>query len=258
MNSTLERILYPIRNVTAAARLRGQSLEHTMIHKAANLVAAEKIEGDYLEFGVYSGGSFIQSYHAIRKVFSRRQKRHGPERSEKDKMEIERLWQAMRFFAFDSFQGLPEPDGIDRQSRDFVKGKYRSTEGAFRRNLSLAGISLSKVVTVTGSFKNTCTEETIRKYEMNHAAIIHVDCDLYASARLALEFVTPLLTDGTIIIFDDWFCFRGNPNFGEQKAFNEWLVTLPDWSFAQYQKEGPWGNSFIANKRNPAELQATQ
>lgn len=251
MNSTLEHILYPIRKFTAAARLRGQSLEHTMIQKAANLVAAEKVEGDYLEFGVYSGGSFIQSYHAIRKVFGRHQKRHGPERSEKDKLEIERLWETMRFFAFDSFQGLPEPDGIDRQSRDFAKGKYRSTEDTFRGNLSLAGVSLSKVVTVTGSFKDTCTEETIRKYEMKHAAIIHVDCDLYASAKIALEFVTPLLTDGTIIIFDDWYCFRGNPNLGEQKAFNEWLVTLPDWSFAQYQKEGPWGNSFIANKRNP-------
>lgn len=78
-------------------------------------------------------------------------------------------------------------------------------------------------------------------------SIIHVDCDLYSSAKTVLEFVKPLLVDGTIIIFDDWYCFRGNPNLGEQRAFNEWRATMPDWSFTQYQKEGPWRNSFIAH-----------
>jgi O-methyltransferase len=73
---------------------------------------------------------------------------------------------------------------------------------------------------------------------MKKAAIIHVDCDLYASAKIALEFVKPLLVDGTVIIFDDWYCFRGKSEFGEQCAFNEWITTLPDWSFTEYQKEG--------------------
>jgi hypothetical protein len=31
-----------------------------------------------------------------------------------------------------------------------------------------------------------------------------VDCDLYESARRVLEFVEPLLADGSILLFDDW------------------------------------------------------
>ena len=66
----------------------------------------------------------------------------------------------------------------------------------------------------------------------------------------ALRFVGPLLTDGTVIVFDDWYCYRGNPGLGEQKAFNEWKTTMPEWVFSEYQKEGPWKTSFIASRRD--------
>jgi hypothetical protein len=253
MKKILRRILHPARRLAAATRFISPSappLENTIIYKAANIIAAEKVEGDYLEFGVYSGGSFIYAYHVIKNVFEPHQRPHFAERTDEDAVEITRIWEKMRFFAFDSFQGLPEPDGVDSESRDFAKGKYACTENTFRENLTKAGVALSKVVSVSGMFDETCTAETIRKYGMKKAAIIHVDCDLYASAKTALEFVKPLLTDGTIIIFDDWYCFRGNPNLGEQRAFNEWIATMPDWSFTEYQKEGPWSNSFIASKRN--------
>ena len=214
MKEILKHMLYSVRKVGAASFTSADSpnVEHSMIFKAANLIAAEKVDGDYVEFGVYSGGSFINSYNVIEGVFGPNQKPNGPERSLEDKLEIKGMWDRMRFFAFDSFQGLPEPKGIDRESADFVKGKYACTEDTFRKNLHRACVSLSKVVPIIGLFEKTCTEETIGKYEMKKAAIIHVDCDLYASARIALEFVKPLLTDGTIIIFDDWYCFRGNPN----------------------------------------------
>lgn len=84
---------------------------------------------------------------------------------------------------------------------------------------------------------------------MTKAAIVNIDCDLYESARVVLRFIESLLTEGTVLIFDDWYTFRGNPNLGEQRAFREWTATLTDWIFTEYQKEGPWRNSFIANRR---------
>jgi O-methyltransferase len=120
--------------------------EHTMVYKAASIIGAEKVAGDYLEFGVYSGGSFIQAYHVIRRVFSPRQKPNGPERSQKDRKGIKELWETMRFFAFDSFQGLPQHNGIDKQSRDFVEGKYKCSEQTFRKNLVRNGVPLQKVI----------------------------------------------------------------------------------------------------------------
>ena len=220
-------------------------LEHTIIYKAANILASEKVEGDYLEFGVFTGRSFIDAYSVMKDVFGPDQKLHG--RTKEVQREISRIWDNMRFFAFDSFQGLPELEGVDKESRDFTEGKFKATENAFRKNLAKEGVPSDKVVVVPGLFDDTCTQETIMKHGMKKASIIHVDCDLYHSTTTVLEFVKPLLVDGTIIIFDDWYCFRGNPNLGEQRAFNEWRATMPDWSFTEYQKEGPWRNSFIAH-----------
>ena len=171
-------------------------------------------------------------------------------RSQKDVSEIGRIWQDMRFFAFDSFQGLPESQGIDKQGHDFCEGKYSCSEADFRAKLVDRGVPLDKVVIVPGWFSDTCIDETIRNHAIKKAAVVHLDCDLYESTKQALNFITPLLTDGTILIFDDWYCFRGNPELGEQKAFTEWSLSLPDWIFSEYQKEGPWSTSFIANQRN--------
>ena len=55
MKQTLERTLCSVRRLATTSRFPGApSAEHTMVYKAANLIAAEKVEGDYLEFGVYS------------------------------------------------------------------------------------------------------------------------------------------------------------------------------------------------------------
>lgn len=223
------------------------SLEQGILFKTANLIAAEKVEGDYIEFGVFSGGSFIEAYRTLKHAFGPYQKIHG-ERTNHDIKELKRIWQNMRFFAFDSFQGLPVLNGIDKEARDFAKGKYTCSEEVFCKNLSKAKVPLDKVVRVVGLFEETCNGKTIEKYNIKKASVIHIDCDLYSSTKIALEFIRPLLTDGTIIIFDDWFCFRGNPNLGEQKAFNEWKVTVSDWIFSEYQRAGPWTNSFIVNR----------
>ena len=247
MKQIIKRILHPVREL--AAKFVNINYSNTIIYKGANLIAAEKVDGDYLEFGVFAGSSFIRSHQIIKDVFRQHQRLHEG-RTEEDAMAIRRNWESMRFFAFDSFQGLPKLEGIDKQTSDFARGKYTYAERNFRNNLIKADVALDKVIIVPGWFNETCTEETINKYAMKKASIIHVDCDLYTSAKTVLEFIEPLLTDGTVIIFDDWYTFRGNPNLGEQRAFNEWKATMTDWIFSEYQKEGPARNSFIASKRN--------
>jgi hypothetical protein len=72
-----------------------------------------------------------------------------------------------------------------------------------------------------------------------------VDCDLYESTVAVLDFITDYLQDGSILIFDAWFCFRANPNRGEHRAFQEWLKKNPQITARQYQKYALYGNSFI-------------
>jgi hypothetical protein len=76
-----------------------------------------------------------------------------------------------------------------------------------------------------------------------------IDCDLYSSTKPVLEFITNLIDNGTILIFDDWFSYKGSPNHGEQKACNEWLEKNPRISLIPYVRLGTAQHSFIVNLR---------
>jgi len=232
--------------------IRDKDATQGLFYKAGKFVAGAKIEGDYMEFGVYSGSSFALAFHSIQRAF-----RHSYTLSiwntEQDCIERRKLWEKLRFVAFDSFQGLPEPTGVDSLSRDFAEGKFANSKENFEKHITSKGVPLDRVRTVPGWFAETLNEETIKKYELKHVAIVHIDSDLYESAKLALGFITPLLVDGTVIIFDDWYHFKGNPNLGEQRALREWLSENPDWIATQYQKDGIWRNSFILNRDIPSD-----
>lgn len=247
LKSALKTALRPLR--TAGNRFFAvPDFSDTITWKAAQISIAELVEGDYLEFGVFRGRSFVQAFRSIQNAYHTWSKDsvHSPRHVEK----VREMWNRMRFFAFDSFLGLPEPSGFDCDSADFAKGQYAYTSDGFLNNLKRSEVNLSKVIAVPGWFEETCIADTIKTHNIKAASIVHIDCDLYESAKIVLKFIEPLLVDGTVLIFDDWYCFRGNPDLGEQRAFTEWVESKPEWAFIQYQKEGAWRNSFIASRRS--------
>lgn len=247
LKNILKRVLYPMRTFMGRFIITTIDRTEKLFYKAGYFVAVHKIEGDYLEFGVFSGSTFASAFHLIGDAY---RKSYTPSvwTTEQDCIESRKLWEKMRFIAFDSFQGLPKPTGIDVLSRDFVEGKFSNSEDNFMNYITSTGVPKDRVVIVSGWFSETLNENIRKKHEIKHAAIVHIDSDLYESAKLVLNFIRPLLVDGTIIIFDDWYTFKGNPNLGEQRAFKEWLDENPDWIATQYQKEDVWCNSFIMNK----------
>ena len=54
-------------------------------------------------------------------------------------------------------------------------------------------------------------------------SIIHINEDLYESAIDVLSnlFKKSQVTEGAVILFDDWNCNYANPMLGERKAFSE-------------------------------------
>ncbi|MDD5570120.1 MAG: macrocin O-methyltransferase [Bacteroidales bacterium] len=231
-----------------AISIRDVHIENSIIFKASKLIASDKIEGDYLEFGVFRGDSFIHAYNCVRKAFKQATERNIWN-TEEDCRERGRIYNKMRFFAFDSFQGLPDIKNIDSTSKDFVKGKFSCSEGEFNENVRKNGLPEDKVISLAGWFEETVNKKTFEKHNITKVSIINIDCDLYESAKTVLDNITPLLIDGTVIIFDDWYNFKGNPNLGEQRACREWLEANPDIKLSQYQKEGPWKNSFIVYRK---------
>ena len=110
---------------------------------------------------------------------------------------------------FDSFEGLPE----DWPGRHEGKGHY-STGG----NLPPvpATVRLHK-----GTFDRTLP--AFLAAEAGAAALIHMDCDLYASTKTVFDALAGRIGPGTVILFDEYFNFVG---WREQefKAFHEFLA----------------------------------
>jgi hypothetical protein len=241
--------------IVPSLKRQGVILPHaTLISKATRFCACEIIEGDYLEFGVYQGASLIASYHALKDAFESRMKQSGVADKESN-AKRQHIWNNMRFFAFDSFEGLPSLETDDAGTADFKKGFFADTSVEHvKSNLQKNDVPLERVNFIEGWFSNTCTAETARKFEISKAAIIWIDSDLYSSARDVLNFVREFLQDGTILIFDDWFCYKGNPSNGEQRAFYEWIESdeiKNMWVFHEYQRESWARMAFIASRIEP-------
>ena len=64
-----------------------------------------------------------------------------------------------------------------------------------------------------------------------------------------LDALEPVLQDGSILLFDDWFHYRGHPGKGEARAFSEFLSAHPAWGAVQYQAYSTFCNSFILHRR---------
>ena len=210
------------------------------IQTAASFIAWNQIEGDYLEFGVYRGESFAAAFHAIED--NRRNLPHFAT----DQPEYSRwLTTPPRYFALDSFEGLPL--GEMNRDADFGVGAYACSEVNFRKNIAREGVDLRRVITIPGFYDKTLKPEAKSRHRLKKAALVMIDCDLYESTVFVLDFLTDLVAQGTILIFHDWFRFKGSSQCGEQRAYREWLAKNPHIESIEYWREGPQAVSFIVN-----------
>jgi O-methyltransferase len=208
------------------------------------------VQGDYLEFGTFRGDGLIQSYYAHRHLVKLAQASNPLFVSDRMReraafKEREANFLSMRFIAFDSFAGFDEP--TEDYERELIeKGDVASSYEAFIANLEDNQVDLEKVTPVRGFFADTLNRDTKDRLNLKAAAIVYIDCDLYEPTVMALDFVTDLLVDGSILIFDDWFLFKGHPRRGEQGAFNEWLERNPSIETSEFYRRG--AASFIVHK----------
>jgi len=193
---------------------------------AMNYVFGCQIQGDYLEFGSFRGNTLTTAFLSA--------KRFG--------------LNSMKFFIFDSFEGLPPIAGVDAEGPcHYEQGQYACSLDEFTRIIARRGVDLQRVVVTKGWYDKTLNGETSKRLQIKKAAIIWIDCDLYESTVPVLDFVTPYIQTGTILCFDDWFCFGGDPTRGEARPFLEWLKKNPWLTAIEYRKFESAGNSFIMN-----------
>ena len=198
------------------------ALSHqTTLDSALGISMVNQVMGDYLEFGVFRADRLIQAYETATAIA-------GYVAAVKDpylqKMSAKNL-QAMRFIGFDSFEGLPKAGAIDvaqGQEEWIGEGGFSASLEEVTALLPKKARTTGKIKLVKGWFNETLTDKTKTELEIKSAAIVYIDCDYYESTVPCLELVTDLLVDGSILIFDDWFLFKGRNDRGEQRAFYEW------------------------------------
>lgn len=206
-----------------------------MFLRAAEFVNFEAVEGDILEFGVFGGLSLLLLAHAHR---------------------CDPKGMVRRVVGFDSFSGLP---GGEETHPRWTEGDCARMHGwhPFLR----AGDPVGRETTVElfrrsrlplpeleeGPFEKTIPAAIPSKYSA--AAIVHIDCDLFESTELVLNGIRPVLQEGTVLLFDEWFSYKGSPKRGEARAFEEFLNRYPEWGARHYQTYGTFSNSYILYRK---------
>ncbi|MGG5807960.1 TylF/MycF/NovP-related O-methyltransferase [Falsiroseomonas sp. CW058] len=247
------------RDRAAALAARVKELEEAVFWRGALFYKAFEVAGlwgDYVEFGVYSGATMSNAWWCAKRhldLFASGAWDHSLA-GDRDatKRAIADSFRRMRFIGFDSFEGIP-PAAPGENAGPFAAGTYAAAEEVPRGHLARTGVDMGQVHFVKGFFNETCTPQTAAALGLREIAVLHIDSDLYSSALTALDFCTPFLRDGSVVIFDEWFQFNGSPVEGEQRAFAEWRERNPDWNAQELAREATSRMGFVLNRRRPAD-----
>lgn len=208
--------------------------KNKIIFDSFKKIKSWNILGSYMEFGVYKGQSIVFAAKNKETLFGSKQEI------------INKGAGISGIFAFDSFDGIK---GIvpEESSGPFREGGYAASYNEFIKNLGSQGVSPDEIVTIPGYFQDSLTS-TLQSELISIepvVAVVNIDCDVYVPALLALDFVRPMLRQGSIVLFDDWFSYALDPLKGEPRALSEFLQKNPSFRFEFWQNYGPVGRAFI-------------
>jgi predicted O-methyltransferase YrrM len=174
---------------------------------AVSYVCNAKIEGDFVECGVWRGGSSMAM--ALKLIDMNQVGRH--------------LW------LYDTFQGMTEPTNLDREaiSHQMAGDLLNKTSAqndpggvwclASRQDVELnmqrTGYPAESIKFVEGDVL-----KTLERRRPEKIALLRLDTDWYESTKMELEVLFPLLQSGGVCIIDDYGHWEG-----ARKAVDEYL-----------------------------------
>jgi hypothetical protein len=196
---------------------------------AFDFLSSHSIKGAYFEFGCHKARTF-------RMVLTEARKKNMNE---------------MRFYAFDSFQGLPDHGDNISQNPQWAPSALVTSEEGFMALIRKHNIYVDKVKTVRGYYEASLTKALAEDFTSRgiKAALVTVDCDLYDSYVSVFNFLDGILQEGTVLYLDDYrSLYKGSPLSGVPKALNEYK-SRSAFGFDPFLDIGWFGKSFIAYKK---------
>lgn len=236
-----ERVRMQVRDIRGAATLVPVDELARWDRSALDLLVARQGAeslGDYLEFGVFQGDSLTCMYEALE----------------------DRRLDRVRLYGFDSFEGLPPVEHPEDVKLGWHQGQFSSSEQRTLERLEGNGVDLGRITLVKGFYSETLVPGAAQRLGIDEASVIMIDCDLYTSAKQALDFCAPLIKREAVVFFDDWTLGAGDGDgeLGEQRAFAEWLSENPSLraeeigTYYQTQMEPPEPSKvFLVGRSGP-------
>src|SRR5207248_2331861 len=163
---------------------------------AARYVVRANVPGDFVECGVYRGGSVIVAAMAFKELG-----------------DISR-----KFYLYDTFEGMTAPTARDVDFAGRTPEQHLKTWGAsrvaemansaldeVRRNVLGTGLAADRFVFVKGKVGETLPGQM----PAGAISILRLDTDWYESTKHELEHLFPRLSRGGVLIVDDYGFWRG-------------------------------------------------
>ena len=172
---------------------------------AVNYLVKNNIEGDFVECGVWRGGSTMAAIDTLMKAGDT----------------------SRTVYLYDTFEGMSEPTEHDKElsgtaadvlldssvKEDATSVWCYSALEEVQKNVGTLNYPAAKVHYVKGK-----VEDTIPQTLPGKIALLRLDTDWYESTKHELEHLYPLLVPGGVIIIDDYGHWEG-----ARKAVDEYI-----------------------------------
>lgn len=178
---------------------------HALIN-ATRYIIENDIEGDFVECGVWKGGSMMAIAHTLKHFQS----------DDRD------------LYLFDTFDGMSDPtkndvdfSGMDAKTLLGKSEKKKNTSHIWcystldevKNNLAKTGYRRDKISFIQGK-----VEDTIPNTAPDKIALLRLDTDWYESTKHELIHLYPRVVNGGVIIIDDYGYWQGC-----KKAVDEYI-----------------------------------
>lgn len=169
----------PIKIVRPDTQLSNLNL--LFLQELSRRLERDNIAGDFVECGVYRGGSAgVLGYEAVRSKYQRK------------------VW------LYDSFKGMPPTTEKDDDYSRSIEGANVGSVKQVRRIMQRLNVSDQQYTIVIGLL-----EETLPNAEKPKIALLHIDCDFYNPVKLSLEKFYDAVEPGGYVVLNDYGSFQG-------------------------------------------------
>ena len=108
---------------------------------------ASQFEGDYYEFGLFRGGTFLATSQIL--------KGNGQN--------------AVHLYGFDSFEGLPAAEDVDTIDTRFFEGQFACSREEVVKNLEQHGMDMARATLIEGYYEDSLTPQLHDQYPFKPA-----------------------------------------------------------------------------------------